>query len=38
MNNEIENSKLVPFEYSGHGAFYEEKDKANNELIKFIEG
>lgn len=33
----IKNSKLVPFENSGHGLFYEERDKFNEELIKFIE-
>ena len=33
----IKNSKLVPFEYSGHGLFYDEKDKFNKELMKFIE-
>ncbi|KYH28087.1 MULTISPECIES: alpha/beta fold hydrolase [Clostridium] len=33
----IENSKLVPFEFSGHGLFYDEKDKFNEELVKFIE-
>ncbi len=32
----IKNSKLVPFEYSGHGVFYDEKDKFNEELIRFI--
>lgn len=31
----ISNSKLVPFEYSGHGLFYEERDRFNNELIQF---
>lgn len=33
----IKNSKLVSFENSGHGLFYEERDKFNEELIKFIE-
>lgn len=33
----IENSKLIPFNYSGHGSFYDEKEKFNEELIKFIE-
>jgi non-heme chloroperoxidase len=33
----IKNSKLVPLEYSGHGAFYDQKDKFNSELVKFIE-
>ncbi len=27
---------FVPFENSGHGIFYEEKDKLNNEILKFI--
>lgn len=33
----IENSKLVAFEESGHGLFYDERDRFNKELIKFIE-
>ena len=33
----IKNSKLVPFEYSGHGLFWEERDKFNKELLQFIE-
>lgn len=33
----IRNSKLIPFNYSGHGAFYDERDKFNKELVKFIE-
>ena len=32
----IINSKLVPFEYSGHGLFWEEQDKFNRELAQFI--
>lgn len=32
----IKDSKLMPFEFSGHGSFYDEKDKFNNEIIKFI--
>jgi non-heme chloroperoxidase len=32
----IRNSKLVPFKFSGHGLFYDEKDKFNEELVKFI--
>ncbi|HEY5583221.1 MAG TPA: alpha/beta hydrolase [Ruminiclostridium sp.] len=36
QNRGIKNSKLIPFENSGHGAFYEEKDKFNDELIRFI--
>ncbi|GFP74578.1 alpha/beta fold hydrolase [Clostridium fungisolvens] len=37
LSQGIKDSKLVPFENSGHGLFYEEKDKFNKELIKFIE-
>lgn len=33
----IKNSKLIPFKYSGHGLFYDEKDKFNEEVMKFIE-
>ena len=33
----IKNSKLIPFKYSGHGTFYDEKDKFNEELMNFIE-
>lgn len=33
----IRYSKLVPFKYSGHGLFYDERDKFNKELINFIE-
>ena len=33
----IKNSKLVPFEYSGHGLFYDQRDKFNIELTQFIE-
>lgn len=34
----IKNSKLVPFEFSGHGLFYDQRDKFNQELMHFIEG
>ena len=37
QKQEIRNSKLIPFKYSGHGTFYDERDKFNKELIKFIE-
>lgn len=37
LREEIKNSKLVPFENSGHGLFYEERDKFNKELTQFIE-
>ena len=36
MYVQIQNSMLVPFEYSGHGLFYEEKEKFNEELARFI--
>ena len=32
----IKNSTLIPFQYSGHGLFWDEKDKVNEELLKFI--
>jgi len=37
QNKSIENSKLIPFKYSGHASFYDQKDKFNKELMKFIE-
>ncbi|AKA67853.1 alpha/beta fold hydrolase [Clostridium scatologenes] len=37
QNQSIKNSKLIPFEFSGHGAFYDQRDKFNEELMKFIE-
>lgn len=37
QNQSIRNSKLVPFELSGHGSFYDERDRFNKELVKFIE-
>jgi non-heme chloroperoxidase len=37
QNQGIENSYLVPFRYSGHGLFYDEKDKFNKVLIQFVE-
>lgn len=33
----IRNSKLIAFENSGHGLFYDQRDKFNEELMKFIE-
>jgi non-heme chloroperoxidase len=36
LHQKIKNSQLVPFEYSGHGLFYEEHDKFNKLLKKFI--
>ncbi len=32
----IRNSRLVPFQYSGHALFWEERDKFNRELAQFI--
>lgn len=37
QNQNIKNSRLVPFKYSGHATFYDERDKFNEELVKFIE-
>jgi len=37
QNKGIANSKLIPLEYSGHGLFYEERDRFNMELSLFIE-
>ncbi|MGE5454986.1 MAG: alpha/beta fold hydrolase [Methylocystaceae bacterium] len=33
----IKNSRLIPFEYSGHALFYDQRDKFNKELTQFIE-
>lgn len=33
----INNSKLIKFCNSGHGLFYDEKDKFNKDIVKFIE-
>jgi non-heme chloroperoxidase len=38
QNKSIKNSKLIPFYYSGHATFYDQKDKFNEELVKFVEG
>ncbi|HCQ91194.1 MULTISPECIES: alpha/beta fold hydrolase [unclassified Clostridium] len=37
QNQCIRNSKLIPFKFSGHASFYDEQDKFNKELIRFIE-
>lgn len=37
QNQTITDSKLIPFENSGHGLFYDEKDRFNQELINFTE-
>ncbi|MDQ0242829.1 non-heme chloroperoxidase [Bacillus fengqiuensis] len=36
LNQKIRNSQLVPFQYSGHGPFWEERDKFNELLTQFI--
>lgn len=36
LNQKIRNSLLVPFQYSGHGAFWEERDKFNQLLRQSI--
>jgi pimeloyl-ACP methyl ester carboxylesterase len=36
QNRGIKNSKLIPFENSGHGLFYDELDKFNRELSQFV--
>jgi len=36
MHQSIQNSTLIPFEHSGHGLFYCEKEKFNEELAKFV--
>ncbi|MDQ0914625.1 alpha/beta fold hydrolase [Paenibacillus sp. V4I5] len=35
LNQKIRNSQLVPFQYSGHGPFWEERDKFNQLLVQF---
>lgn len=37
MKEHIKNSTLFPYELSGHGIFYDELDKFNQEFITFIE-
>lgn len=36
QNRMIANSRLVPFLYSGHGLFYDERDRFNEELARFV--
>lgn len=36
QQSRITNSKLITFENSGHGLFYDEQNKFNSELMKFI--
>ncbi|CAM2974811.1 alpha/beta hydrolase [Hathewaya histolytica] len=33
----IKNSKLIAFKYSGHASFYDQRQKFNEELVKFID-
>ena len=33
----IPGAELIPFENSGHGLFYDERDRFNDELIRFLE-
>jgi non-heme chloroperoxidase len=37
LNQKIRNSQLVPFQYSGHGPFWEERAKFNKTLTQFIQ-
>jgi len=36
MNKKIKNSQLIPFQFSGHGPFWEERDKFNQLLMRFV--
>lgn len=36
LNQKIRDSQLIPFQYSGHGTFWEERDKFNQLLIQFV--
>lgn len=33
----IKSSTILPLEFSGHGSFYDERKKFNEELMKFVE-
>lgn len=35
LHQNIRNSELVPFQYSGHGPFWEEREKFNRILTQF---
>jgi Predicted hydrolases or acyltransferases (alpha/beta hydrolase superfamily) len=37
QNQFIKGSVLIPFNFSGHATFYDQKDEFNKTLIKFIE-
>ncbi|MCM3600784.1 alpha/beta hydrolase [Robertmurraya korlensis] len=32
----IPNSRLIPFDHSGHGLFWEEREKVNREIVAFV--
>lgn len=36
QNQGIRDSRLVPFQYSGHGLFYDQRDDFNKEVIRFV--
>ncbi|WP_419959623.1 alpha/beta fold hydrolase [Psychrobacillus sp. BM2] len=36
LNQAIKNSHLVPFHYSGHGLFWEEREKFNELVMQFV--
>lgn len=36
LHQHLESSELIAFEHSGHGLFYEEKEKFNQELLQFV--
>ncbi|MBO9598549.1 MAG: alpha/beta hydrolase [Cohnella sp.] len=38
MRRKIKNAQLVPFSYSGHGSFYDERDKFNQLVNQFAGG
>ena len=38
QNQEIRNSTLVPFHFSGHGSMFDEREKFNRELLRFVAG
>lgn len=35
LHQKLRNSQLIPFQYSGHGAFWEERHKLNQLLLQF---
>ena len=36
MHEDIKGSQLVQMEKAGHGFFFEERERVNSELVKFI--